>query len=134
MLYFYFFAFQIYFFVEYSCLTICHWNLHNYGMIYLLKTFLIFSIQSNDDRISTDRYNLITADHPNDSKSGGICIYYKQSIPLIKRDDICTLDNYLVTKIYSQGETILLTEQVTKLTLSDYQLEINKLLINLSML
>ena len=103
-------------------------------MICLLKTFLIFSIQSNDDRISTDRYNLITANHPNDSKSGGICIYYKQSIPLIKRDDICTLDNYLVTKIYSQGETILLTEQVTKLTLSDYQLEINKLLINLSML
>ena len=40
---------------------------------------------------------------------GGVCIYYKEHIPLIKRDDICTLDNCLVTEIHSQGEKCFLT-------------------------
>ena len=34
----------------------------------------------------------------------GVCIYYKEHIRLIKRDDICTLDNFLVTEIPSQNE------------------------------
>ena len=40
-------------------------------------------------------------DHPGDSKEGGVCIYYKEHIPLIKRD-VCALDNCLVTEIRSQ--------------------------------
>ena len=109
---------------KYSSLTFCHWNLngltahdsikisllqtyitqHNYDIICLSETFLNSSIETNDDRISIDEYNLIRADHPSDSKRGGVCIYYKEHIPLIKRDDICTLDNCLVTEIRSPGE------------------------------
>ena len=74
-----------------------------------METFLNSSIETNDDRISIDGYNLIRADHPSDSKRGGVCIYYKEHIPLIKRDDICTLDNCLVTEIRSQGEKCFLT-------------------------
>ena len=44
------------------------------------------------------------SDHQSDSKNGGVCVYYKEHIPLILRDDINTLDNYLVTEIYSQNE------------------------------
>ena len=62
------------------------------------------SIQSDDDIIKTDGYNLIRSDHPSDSKRCGVCIYYKEHIPLIKRDDLCTLDNCLVTEIRSQNE------------------------------
>ena len=96
-----------------SSLTICHWNLndlttldsikilllqvyitqHNYDTICLTETVLNFPIETNDDRISIDGYNLIRADHPSDSKKGGVCIYYKEHIPLIKRDNNCTLDN-----------------------------------------
>ena len=79
---------------KYSSLTFCHWNLnaltahdsikilllqayilqHNYDIICLSETFLNFSIESNDDRISIDRYNLIRSDHPSNSKRGGVCI------------------------------------------------------------
>ena len=109
---------------KYSSLTFCHWNLngltahdsikisllqtyitqHNYDIICLSKTFLNSSIETNDDRISIDGYNLIRADDPSDSKRGGVCIYYKEHIPLIKRDDICTLNNCLVTEIRSPDE------------------------------
>ena len=82
---------------------------NNYDIICLSETFLNSSIQTNDDRISIDGYNLIRADHPSDSKRGGVCIYYKEHIPLIKRDDICTLDNCLVTEIRLKGEKCFLT-------------------------
>ena len=98
---------------KYSSLTFCHWNLngltahdsikisllqayitqHNYDIICLWETFLNSSIEPNNDRILVDRYNLITADHPSNSKRGGVCVYYKEHIPLIKRDGIYTLDN-----------------------------------------
>ena len=114
---------------KYSSLTLCHWSLngltahdsikilsfqayvtqHNYDIICLSETFLTSSIDSSDTRILIDGYNLIRSDHPSDSKRGGVCIYYKEHIPLIKRDDICTLDNCLVTEILSQIEKCFLT-------------------------
>ena len=114
---------------KYSSLTFCHWNLngltahdsikisllqayvtqHNYDIICLSETFLTSSIDSSDTRILIDGYNLIRSDHPSDSKRGGVCIYYKEHIPLIKRDDICTLDNCLVTEIRSQSAKCFLT-------------------------
>ena len=113
---------------KYLSLTFCHWNLngltahdsikisllqayvtqHNYDIICLSETFLNCSIDSSDTKISIDGYNLIRSDHPSDSKSGGVCIYYKEYIPLIKRDDICTLDNCIVTEIRSQREKCFL--------------------------
>ena len=78
-------------------------------MICLSETFPNSSIQTNDDRISIDGYNLIRPDHPCDSKRGGVCIYYKEHIPQIKRDNICTLDNCLVAEISSQGKKYFLT-------------------------
>ena len=72
-----------------------------------METFLNSSIETNDDRISIDGYNLIRADHPSDSKGGGVCIYYKEHIP--ERDNICTLDSCLVTEICLQNEKCFLT-------------------------
>ena len=109
---------------KYSSLQFCHWNLNgitahhsikisllqayitqrNYDIICLSETFLNSSFQSDDDKIKIDGYNLIRSDHPSDSKRGGVCIYYKEHIPLIKRDDLYTLDNCLVTEIRSQNE------------------------------
>ena len=39
----------------------------------------------------------------------GVCIYYKEHIPLILRDDINPLDNGLVTEIRSQNAKCFLT-------------------------
>ena len=114
---------------KYSSLKFCHWNLngitahdsikvsllqayitqHNYDIICLSETFLDSSIQSDDEKIKIDGYTLIRADHPSDSKKNGVCIYYKEHIPLIKRDDLCTLNNCLVTEIRSQNEKCFLT-------------------------
>ena len=114
---------------KYSSLKFCHWNLnglmahdstkasllqayviqHNIDIICLSETFLTSDTQDDDEKIKIDGYNLIRADHPSDSKKGGVCIYYKEHIPLIKRDDLCMLDECLVTEIRSQNEKCFLT-------------------------
>ena len=82
---------------------------YNCDIICLSKTFLNSSIQNDGDRIKIDGYNLIRSDHPSASKKRVVCIYYKDHISLIKRDDICTLDNCLVAEIRSQNEKCFLT-------------------------
>ena len=103
-----------------SSLTFCHWNLNgiaahdfikisllqgyitnrNFDIICLSETFLNSTIDSEDNRLKIEGYNLIRSDDPSGSKKGGVCIYYKEHIPLIKRDDLCSLSNCLVTVLY----------------------------------
>ena len=114
---------------KYLSLTFCRWNLnsltahdsikisilqayvtqYNYDIICLKETFLNTSTDSSDTSISIDGYNLKRSDHPRDLKRGGVCNYYKEHIPLIKQDDICTLDHCLVTEICSQNKKCFLT-------------------------
>ena len=108
--------------------SFCYWNLNgltahnsikitlikayitdqNFDIVCLLETLLNSSIK-NDHKLKIDGYNLIRSNHPSDSKKGGIVIYYKEHIPLIKHDDLYTLDNCLVTEIRSQREECFLT-------------------------
>ena len=64
---------------------------------------------SDDNRTTIDWYNLIRSGYPSDSKNGGVCICYKEHIPLILRDDINTLDKCLVTETRSQNEKCFVT-------------------------
>ena len=52
-------------------------------------------------------FNLIRVVH--DSKRGRVFIYYNEDIDLIKRVDICPLDNCLETEIGSQTEKLYLS-------------------------
>ena len=36
-------------------------------------------------------YNLIRSDNPGGLKKGGVCIYYKKDIYIIRRDNLCSL-------------------------------------------
>ena len=46
-------------------------------MICFSETFLDSSIPTNDERLNMKGYELIRADNPNDSKTGGVGIYHK---------------------------------------------------------
>ena len=39
-----------------------------------------------------------------ETKKGGVCMRYKDHLPVIRRDDLCTLEECLVTKIKSEGK------------------------------
>ena len=86
--------------VKTKSLFVCHWNLnslsaHNFSkltqlkvyisvykhdFICLSKTYLDSTIP--DSLLEIDGYNLVRADHPNNIKRGGVCIHYKESLPV----------------------------------------------------
>ena len=81
-------------------LSICHWNLnsttaHNFlnisqlkayistykhDFICLSETYLDSSTPSNISDI--EGYKLVCSDHPDNIKRDGVCIYYKESLPV----------------------------------------------------
>ena len=76
--------------------SICHWNLnsitshsfikvslltayntiHKYDIICISESFLNSQNSINDDNLSIPGYNMFRADHPSDSRRGGVCVYY----------------------------------------------------------
>ena len=100
-------------------MTLCHWNVngvaaHEFIKVSLLQgyiternfdiclseTFLNSSLDSEDDGLKIEGYN------PSGSKRGDVCVYYKEHVPLIRRDDLCTLSNCLVTEIHLENEVL----------------------------
>ena len=55
---------------------------HKLDVICLSETYLDSSISNNDDNLEIPGYDLYGADHPSNTKRGGVCIYYRNSLPL----------------------------------------------------
>ena len=56
------------------------------------------SLKSADKKSSIERHDLISTDFPV-NKKGGVCIYYRDHLPVIRVDDLCTLQDCLVIEI-----------------------------------
>ena len=73
------------------------------------ETFLDSSIPLNDERLYIKGNSIIRADHPGNTKRGGVCIYSKKHLPLIRKVDICKLNECIVTEITVNNERYFLT-------------------------
>ena len=98
--------------------SICHWNLnsiatysltkvsllkayitiYNYDIICFSETYLDSSIPSDDNILEIPGYDLIRADRSSNSKRGGVCVYYGNSLPL-KTLDIFYLQECIVFEL-----------------------------------
>ena len=70
--------------------------MHKFDIIYISESYLNSDTSSNDNNLNIPGYNMPRADHPSGNRRGGVCIYYKESLP-IKMLSI----NYLQECIYS---------------------------------
>ena len=59
----------------------------------------------NIENINIDDYSILRADHPSNNKHGGVCIYFKQFLPLIRGDDLSTMQVVIVIEISEKNET-----------------------------
>ena len=55
-------------------------SMYKHDFICLSETYLDSTIP--DSLLEIDGYNLVRADHSNNIKRGGVCIYYKESLPV----------------------------------------------------
>ena len=67
-------------------------------MILYSCTFLDSRIDINDTRINVNGYLLMRADHPSNTKSGYVCMYYKIYLSIIRGIDISDLQERILTK------------------------------------
>ena len=42
----------------------------------------VYQTPTDDDKLQIPGYNLIRSDHPSNTKRGGVCVYYRSSLPL----------------------------------------------------
>ena len=52
---------------------------------------------------------MIRSDHPSNTKRGGVCIYYKEHLPFVRRDDITCLDECIVGEIKVKNSKCFVT-------------------------
>ena len=106
----------------------CHWNLnglpaHNiskmlilkaynaiykYDFICLSETYLDSSIPSDHVSLELEGYKLVRADHPNNVKRGGVCIYYKESLP-VRVINLPYLQEALLLELNDQNKKIIIS-------------------------
>ena len=71
----------------------------NFDITCLLETFL----DSDTDICHTSKningYSLLQANHPSNTKHGGVCMYYKEYLPLTRRNDFPNPQECLATEI-----------------------------------
>ena len=68
-------------FIKVSLLTSYN-NNHKFDIICLSETYLNSETLSNDENLNIPGYNLIRAGNLSNTKRGGICIYFKESLLL----------------------------------------------------
>ena len=61
------------------------------------------SFESDDKNFILEGYNIIRSDHPSNTKRGGICIYYKESLT-VRLVDVTSLPEWLVCELTRQNK------------------------------
>lgn len=108
-------------------LSVCHWNLnsiaahnfskltsleaynliHKYDIICLSETYLDSAYKLDDEALALSNYKLVRADHPDNVKRGGVCIYYKETLP-VKFVNINFLTECLVCELCINNKKCIL--------------------------
>ena len=109
-----------------NTLSMCHWNLnsipaHNfskltqlkayvstykYDFICLSETYLDSSIR--DEKIEIDGYELVRTDHSGNVKRGGVCIYYKEFLP-VQEIKLTSFDEALLLEMIHNNKKVLIS-------------------------
>ena len=76
--------------------------IHKFDTISLSEIFLNSSLRHDDDSLVLNGYKLIRADNPTDFKRGGVCMHFKESLP-IKVFNVTNLHDCLVCELFLNG-------------------------------
>ena len=68
-------------FAKLSLLT-AYCLVHSFDIICLSGTYLNSETPPNDTRLELPGYNLFHSNPPSNNKRGGVCVYYKSTLPL----------------------------------------------------
>ena len=131
-----------------SYFLLCHWNansilVHNeislltacnitykWGIICVSEIYLGSSVDSV--KISVPGYDIVRADHPNNQKWSGVCLYFKENM-IVRRLDVSYIAQCLLCEITTEnkkGYIVALYRSPSQITneFHDFQYNFEKLL------
>ena len=76
----------------------------DHDIIFISETFLDSTTKCDDPSIKIDGYEFRRKDHPSNEKRGGVCVYYKEHLPLKVRNDLTSLEECIVCEIKVNGQ------------------------------
>ena len=108
-------------------------SIYKYDFICLSETYLDSS--TPDNLIEIEGYKVIRADHPDNIKRGGVCIYYKESLPVrvinttyfkeaLLLEMSCNSKNVMVSVIYRSPSQ---TNDEFEVFLSNFQMLLDEI-------
>ena len=82
---------------------------NNIDIFCISETFLDSSVDNIYDGLNINGYTLVRSDHPSNTKRGAVAIYYKDHLPVIRRNDIFPLHESIVLEIRLANNKCFLT-------------------------
>ena len=76
---------------------------HKYDVTCISESYLDSTVPLDDNSFSLNGYNLTCADHPDNIKRGGVCMYYKENLSL-RIISTPYFDQCLLCKVTCQNE------------------------------
>ena len=86
--------------------------MYKHDFLCLSETYLDASVP--DSLLEIDRCNLVRAHHPNDTKRGGVCIYYNESLP-VRTINLSCFEEALLLEITYDNKKIIVSVILEKL-------------------
>jgi len=110
-----------------TCLKFFYWNLnsicaresvkiplmevynsvHHFDIMVLSATMLDKSVKNEDIFIQGFNREIFLSDHPSNTKTGGVCVYFREGLPIKRRDDFEMLQEAVVAEINVLRKRIL---------------------------
>ena len=76
--------------------------IYMHDFICISETFFDSSVTEVDKNIQLNGYNLIRADHPSNTKRGGVCIFYKEALAVCIVNSL-NFNEYVVCEVSIQN-------------------------------
>ena len=77
-------------------------SLYKHDFIHISETYFDSSILEGDSSFQLDGYKVIRADHPSNTKIGGFCIYYKESLS-VRALNLTNLSECIICEVSIQN-------------------------------
>ena len=109
-------------------------SVYRFDVMAFSETMLNSTVSNEEIEIEGFSKEIYRNDHPSDTKTGGVCVYFREGLAIKRRKDLETLQEMVVTEIMIARKKILFTTIYRSLSQNSEQFEnfINKLQIALN--
>ena len=82
--------------------------IHKYDIVAVSESMLDSTIKNDDIFIEGFSKDIYRSDHPSNTKLGGVCLYYRDELPIRRRTDLELLQEMIVSEISLSRKKIIL--------------------------